>query len=319
MDQFSIFQLLNLLCVFPLISMMIKEIVEREQKYVLTQPHETATSEVCVLKEVFVRNGSSAKIQCGAECNKVFVGRCKFVDVIKGDRPMCRLISGFKTPENVSPGHPSGQFVRFKKVDAYYNSFAIGRDSLCTVSLATGRTIPSLCHYGEHNWTIIQRRLDGSVNFRRNWREYEDGFGTFDSEYWIGNKNLHYLTSDGLTYLRVEMMMQTCEWRYADYGQFIVKSATDKYRLFVANYSGNAGDSFYYHNNAQFSTYDYDHDTSYSNCADRCKGGWWYTKCHLVNLNGEYANTNFLEGINWHAMTGFTYSLKEVRMMLRRP
>lgn len=116
MDQFSIFQLLNLLCVFPLISMMIKEIVEREQKYVLTQHHETATSEVCVLKEVFVRNGSSAKIQCGAECNKVFVGRCKFVDVIKGDRPMCRLISGFKTPENVSPGHPSGQFVRFKKV-----------------------------------------------------------------------------------------------------------------------------------------------------------------------------------------------------------
>uniref|UniRef100_A0A8W8M7C5 Fibrinogen C-terminal domain-containing protein n=1 Tax=Magallana gigas TaxID=29159 RepID=A0A8W8M7C5_MAGGI len=182
--------------------MMIKEIVEREQKYVLTQPHETATSEVCVLKEVFVRNGSSAKIQCGAECNKVFVGRW--------------------------------------------------------------RTILSLCHYGEHNWTIIQRRFDGSVNFRRNWREYEDGFGTFDSEFWIG-------------------------------------------------------DSFYYHNNAQFSTYDYDHDTSYSNCADRCKGGWWYTKCHLVNLNGEYANTNFLEGINWHAMTGFTYSLKEVRMMLRRP
>lgn len=116
MDQFSIFQLLNFLCVFPLISMMIKDIVEREQKYVLTQLHETATSEVCVLKEVFVRNGSSAKIQCGAECNKVLVGRCKFVDVIKGDRPMCRLISGFKTPENVSPGHPSGQFVRFKKV-----------------------------------------------------------------------------------------------------------------------------------------------------------------------------------------------------------
>lgn len=59
-----------------------------------------------------------------------------------------------------------------------------------------------------------------------------------------GNKNLHYLTSDGLTYLRVEMMMQTCEWRYADYGQFIVKSATDKYRLFVANYSGNAGNNY---------------------------------------------------------------------------
>uniref|UniRef100_K1R714 Angiopoietin-related protein 2 n=1 Tax=Magallana gigas TaxID=29159 RepID=K1R714_MAGGI len=247
---------------------MIKEIVEREQKYVLTQPHETATSEVCVLKEVFVRNGSSAKIQCGAECNK--------------DETACVLF----------PWQQGGR----------------SHHSAITASII-----------GRYAVFIIQRRLDGSVNFRRNWREYEDGFGTFDSEFWIGNKNLHYLTSDGLTYLRVEMMMQTCEWRYADYGQFIVKSATDKYRLFVANYSGNAGDSFYYHNNAQFSTYDYDHDTSYSNCADRCKGGWWYTKCHLVNLNGEYANTNFLEGINWHAMTGFTYSLKEVRMMLRRP
>lgn len=111
MDRFSSFQLLKFLCVFPLVSMVIKE-----QKYVLTEPHETATAEVCVLKDVFVSNRSSAKIQCGAECNKVQFGRCKFVDVINGDPPICRLITGFKTPEKVSPGHLSDQFVRYKKV-----------------------------------------------------------------------------------------------------------------------------------------------------------------------------------------------------------
>lgn len=315
MDRFSSFQLLNFLCVFPLVSMVIKQ-----EKIVLVQPHETATAEACVFKDLFVSNKSSAKIRCGAECNKLRSGRCYFVDVINGNPPLCRLITGFKTPKNVSSGHLSDQYVRYKKYDAYYNSLATGQDSPCTVSLTTGRMIPALCHYGEHNWTVIQRRIDGSVNFQRNWRDYEEGFGTFDSEFWIGNRNLHYLTSDGLTYLRVELMMDSCAWRYADYGQFIVKGAMDNYRLFVANYSGTAGDSFFYQNNAQFSTYDNDHDTNmFKHCAGIYKAGWWYTSCHFANLNGEYGNDNQLEGINWLTWTGVSYSMKEARMMLRRP
>ena len=33
---------------------------------------------------------------------------------------------------------------------------------------------------------IIQRRLDGSVNFLRPWNDYKAGFGSPDSEFWIG-------------------------------------------------------------------------------------------------------------------------------------
>lgn len=90
--------------------------------------------------------------------------------------------------------------------------------------------------------------------------------------------------------------------------------------LLLFFYHSHTGDSFYYQNNAQFSTYDNDHDTNmFKHCAGIYKAGWWYTSCHFANLNGEYGNDNQLEGINWLTWTGVSYSMKEARMMLRRP
>ncbi|XP_048751540.1 techylectin-5B-like [Ostrea edulis] len=37
-------------------------------------------------------------------------------------------------------------------------------------------------------WTVIQSRHDGSVNFKRNWTEYKEGFGSVCNEYWIGDR-----------------------------------------------------------------------------------------------------------------------------------
>ncbi|XP_062595442.1 techylectin-5B-like, partial [Saccostrea cucullata] len=36
-------------------------------------------------------------------------------------------------------------------------------------------------------WTVINKRMDGSVEFYRSWNSYKKGFGNVDGEYWIGN------------------------------------------------------------------------------------------------------------------------------------
>ena len=33
---------------------------------------------------------------------------------------------------------------------------------------------------------VIQRRIDGSVNFDKSWEYYEAGFGNIEHEYWLG-------------------------------------------------------------------------------------------------------------------------------------
>lgn len=81
-----------------------------------------------------------------------------------------------------------------------------------------------------------------------------------------------------------------------------------------------AGDSMAFHNGMFFSTFDRDNDRgSPCSCALAWLGGWWYNDCHRSNLNGEYGNTGGSKGINWYHWKGFTYSMKEVRMLVRKP
>ncbi|KAI8498399.1 Fibrinogen- domains (FReDs) [Branchiostoma belcheri] len=179
-------------------------------------------------------------------------------------------------------------------------------------------------------WTVIQRRIDGSVAFDRTWEDYKHGFGNKNGEYWLGNEIIHHLTSTTLKdfRLRIDMMDWEENERYAEYDTFrVLDDASNMYRLAISGYSGTAGDSMIgsYPNNGQlFSTVDRDNDVySWRHCSQVCgHGGWWYRDCGRSFLNGRYLGNcgNSCprdQGVVWYHWRGPYYSLKSVSMKIR--
>lgn len=189
------------------------------------------------------------------------------------------------------------------------------------------------CCYVDKNtsWTVIQRRLDGSVDFYRNWTDYRLGFGQLEGEFWFGNEHIHQLSSQGDYRLRVEMVTWNGQPHWAEYRHFRLSSESDNFRLDVDGFvpGGNAGDSLTSawdndHNGQQFSTYDNDNDARfYDNCAQHYRGAWWFRSCFQSHLNGVYyqrgSHNNYFvrNGIQWNTIHPYS-SLRRTTMMLRR-
>ena len=52
-------------------------------------------------------------------------------------------------------------------------------------------------------WTVFQKRMDGTVNFYRGWKDYLCGFGDFHGEFWLGLNKIHRLTSSNSLYVLI--------------------------------------------------------------------------------------------------------------------
>uniref|UniRef100_UPI00398F033B tenascin-like isoform X7 n=1 Tax=Pristiophorus japonicus TaxID=55135 RepID=UPI00398F033B len=165
-------------------------------------------------------------------------------------------------------------------------------------------------------WMVFQRRVNGKVDFFRNWKNYTNGFGNPSDEFWLGLENLHKITSTNHYQLRVDFRDEG-DSAFAVYDRFLISDAKSRYKLHVGEYSGTAGDSLSYHHGRPFSTKDRDNDVAVTNCALSYKGAWWYKNCHRVNLNGRYGVVSHSQGINWYHWKGHEHSIEFVEMKLR--
>lgn len=188
-----------------------------------------------------------------------------------------------------------------------------------------GFNINVWCDQKNGGWTVIQRRIDGSEDFNRNWHDYVQGFGNVNGEYWLGLENIRLLTEESSS---LQICMRTFgdiepESATAMYGHFGLKLGPEnQYRLVIDDFSGTCGDSLVYHNGSQFSTFDQDGDMA-TNCAKTAKAGWWFNHCYNSNLNGPYnqhgpVSYPLERGITWVTCWEHTYSLKQVEMKVKR-
>ncbi|XP_033741958.1 angiopoietin-4-like [Pecten maximus] len=299
--------LMSTALVLPLLTYLVcggksSHFTRRLQKNQETYPDSTTNS-------LLIPNVTSMP-KCAVLCHRT---DCEAFD-FDSDRSTCRFLSYNSQPgksffintdiescHSLPAGNPSG----------VYNikiSQQLKKRVFCEMESAGG------------GWTVLQNRFDGSQNFNLKWDDYKNGFGTPHGEYWIGNENIHLLTSSQPYTLRIELGQVSGQQGYAEYEIFTVSSEKDFYRLQISGFSGNIHNSLKYHSNYNFSTPDSDNDTrSTVNCASYFRGGWWFRSCYLVFLNGVYrADGSRSFSINWRYFpTRNRIGLKSSRMLIR--
>lgn len=175
-------------------------------------------------------------------------------------------------------------------------------------------------------WTIVQRRVDDSLNFNRKYKSYRNGFGSYFENFWLGLEKIHQLTHDNKdSELYIGLESFEGETAYATFSDFSLDNEDAGYTLRLGEYKGDstAGDSLASHQGMRFSTEDMDRDgLSSVNCAKHLKGGWWYKNCHESNLNGVYYKDGVLpseipDGIVWQGWLGDNTPLKTVVIATR--
>ncbi|XP_071835463.1 fibrinogen-like protein A [Apostichopus japonicus] len=173
-------------------------------------------------------------------------------------------------------------------------------------------------------WTVIQRRVDGSVDFFRKWYDYKHGFGFLNGEFWLGNDKISLLTNQKKYEIRIDMNNQHGVPYFAKYDRFRISDESSKYRLVELGQhlpESTCADSFAIHRNMSFTTYDNDNDNDLSGpCALSQGSAWWYNRCDECDLNSRYF---FRSGdwwdacIEWTDLPGGNCNLKFTEMKVR--
>ncbi|XP_033627212.1 ryncolin-1-like [Asterias rubens] len=222
--------------------------------------------------------------------------------------PHSSLFVGSTCNELLEAGFESGIYTIFPS-----GGFPEGLSVYCDMTTTGG------------GWIVIQRRLDGSFDFYRDWADYRAGFGNLTGEFWLGNDNLRALTeSEGTWQFRAEAEDWNGEKVWSEYGVFRVHG--ENFALFFDVQTDSRSDNtnelrIFLDNEMSFSTRDRDNDIrADGHCAQRYKGGWWYATCWISNLNGVYYDgpMEAEDGIVLYRWKNSYDTVKKCSMKIRR-
>ncbi|KAM4758851.1 angiopoietin-related protein 4 isoform 2-T2 [Cyanocitta cristata] len=176
----------------------------------------------------------------------------------------------------------------------------------------------------EGGWTVIQRRMDGSVDFDQLWDAYKNGFGDLHGDFWLGLEKIHHLVKEGKYNLLIELE----DWEGNSQAVQFVFSLGGESTAYTLNLlgplSGELENAIGEFRQLPFSTRDRDHDLKAdTNCAKHLSGGWWFSTCGHANLNGKYFRSiprqrhERKQGIFWKTWKGRYYPLKSTVMKIQ--
>ena len=210
-------------------------------------------------------------------------------------------------------------------------------DGLYTLTMNGYKIVDAFCDQTTDGggWTVIQRRMDGSINFFRRWKEYKKGFGQLQREHWLGNENIYLLSAQAIIPGSEAMIQLKIRGRGESmfterYGFIQIDSEYNNYMLHVKKPSGTFSPTYFtsYNHLTEFSTYDKDNDKGSKHCArDTQFSGWWINgsgnscttaKASYTNLNGPYdelRTRTWYNRICWASSNHPSFTEMKVRLL----
>ncbi|KAH8392147.1 hypothetical protein KR215_001824, partial [Drosophila sulfurigaster] len=126
-------------------------------------------------------------------------------------------------------------------------------------------------------WIVIQQRVGGNENFTRDWATYRKGFGSFESDFFLGLEKIHRITSLQRFELYIHLVARYGNTYNVRYDDFKISDEDNGYALSLGKFNGTIRDDMRGSENIKFTTFDHDNDKrDYGNYAVQSESGWWY-------------------------------------------
>lgn len=146
-------------------------------------------------------------------------------------------------------------------------------------------------------WTVFQKRFNGSVDFYRNFSDYENGFGSLDGEFWLGLKHIRrlLLQNENKNKLRVEFTEMATEVNHTKNYHSFSLGPPPGYKLLAIGFD-DLGYGMSFNSGYNFST----PDQGVPRLAVLNRAGWWFNyDSPYVNLNGVWGVKGKRHSVYW--------------------